>query len=43
MFADRAKIYVRSGKGGDGHVSFAAKNMFPVAALTVAMVVTVVT
>lgn len=22
MFADRAKIYVRSGKGGDGHVSF---------------------
>ena len=21
-FADRAKIYVRSGKGGDGHVSF---------------------
>ena len=22
MFADQAKIYVRSGKGGDGHVSF---------------------
>ena len=22
MFADRAKIFVRSGKGGDGHVSF---------------------
>lgn len=22
MFADRAKIYVKSGKGGDGHVSF---------------------
>ena len=22
MFADRATIYVRSGKGGDGHVSF---------------------
>ena len=22
MFADRAKIYIRSGKGGDGHVSF---------------------
>jgi len=22
LFADRAKIYVRSGKGGDGHVSF---------------------
>ncbi len=22
MFADRAKIYIRSGIGGDGHVSF---------------------
>ena len=22
MFVDKAKIYVRSGKGGDGHVSF---------------------
>ena len=22
MFADRAKVYIRSGKGGDGHVSF---------------------
>ena len=22
MFADHAKIYIRSGKGGDGHVSF---------------------
>ncbi|MDD3361035.1 MAG: GTPase ObgE [Hespellia sp.] len=22
MFADRAKIYIRAGKGGDGHVSF---------------------
>ncbi|WP_124066436.1 GTPase ObgE [Clostridium sp. E02] len=22
MFADRAKIYIRSGKGGDGHISF---------------------
>ena len=22
MFADSAKIYIRSGKGGDGHVSF---------------------
>lgn len=43
MFADRAKIYVRSGKGGDGHVSFRRENMFPVAALTVAMVVTAVT
>ena len=22
MFADRAEIYIRSGNGGDGHVSF---------------------
>ena len=22
MFADRARIFVKSGKGGDGHVSF---------------------
>ena len=22
MFTDRTKIYIRSGKGGDGHVSF---------------------
>ena len=22
MFADSAKIWIRSGKGGDGHVSF---------------------
>lgn len=22
MFADSAEIYIRSGKGGDGHVSF---------------------
>ncbi len=22
MFVDKAKIYIRSGKGGDGHVSF---------------------
>ncbi|WP_370833389.1 hypothetical protein [Eubacterium ventriosum] len=22
MFADRAQIYIKSGKGGDGHVSF---------------------
>ena len=22
MFADRARIIIRSGKGGDGHVSF---------------------
>lgn len=29
MFADRAKIYVRSGKGGDGHVSFRREIFVP--------------
>lgn len=29
MFADRAKIYVRSGKGGDGHVSFRHEKFVP--------------
>ena len=29
MFADRAKIYVRSGKGGDGHVSFRRELYIP--------------
>lgn len=29
MFADRAKIYVRSGKGGDGHVSFRREKYVP--------------
>lgn len=29
MFADRAKIYVRSGKGGDGHVSFRKEKFVP--------------
>ena len=29
MFADRAKIYVRSGKGGDGHVSFSREKFVP--------------
>ena len=24
MFADRATIFIKSGKGGDGHVSFRA-------------------
>lgn len=28
MFADRATIYIRSGKGGDGHVSFRRENMY---------------
>lgn len=29
MFADHAKIYVRSGKGGDGHVSFRREKYVP--------------
>ena len=29
MFADRAKIVVRSGKGGDGHVSFRREKYVP--------------
>ncbi len=29
MFADYAKIYVRSGKGGDGHVSFRREKYVP--------------
>ncbi len=29
MFADRASIYVRSGKGGDGHVSFRREKYVP--------------
>ncbi len=29
MFADRAKIYVRSGRGGDGHVSFYREKYVP--------------
>ncbi|NTV78438.1 MAG: GTPase ObgE [Clostridiales bacterium] len=29
MFADRAKIFVKSGKGGDGHVSFRREKYVP--------------
>ena len=29
MFADRAKIFIRSGKGGDGHVSFRREKYIP--------------
>ncbi len=29
MFIDRAKIYVRSGKGGDGHISFRREKFVP--------------
>ena len=40
MFADRAQIYVKSGKGGDGHVSFRRENMSQPEARTVGMVET---
>ena len=36
MFADRAKIIIKSGKGGDGHVSFRRENMCQTADRTVA-------
>ena len=36
MFADSAKIFIKSGKGGDGHVSF-RRELF-VAVLTVVTV-----
>lgn len=29
MFVDKAKIYVRSGKGGDGHISFRRELFVP--------------
>ena len=38
MFADRAKITIRSGKGGDGHVSSAVKNTLLTVDRMVAMV-----
>ena len=34
MFADRAKIIIRSGKGGDGHVSFRREKYVAAAART---------
>ena len=41
MFADSAKIYIRSGKGGDGHVSSEENCMWLQEVLTAAMVVAV--
>ena len=29
MFADRAKIFIKSGKGGNGHVSFRREKYVP--------------
>ena len=29
MFVDRVEVFLKAGKGGDGAVTFAAKNMFP--------------
>ena len=29
MFADRAKVYLKAGKGGDGHVSFRREMYVP--------------
>lgn len=37
MFADRAKILIRSGKGGDGHVSFRRELLYRTAGRTAAM------
>ena len=37
MFADRAKILIRSGKGGDGHVSFRRELFVPNGGPTAAM------
>lgn len=34
MFADRATIIIKSGKGGNGHVSFRRENMFQMAVRT---------
>ena len=43
MFADRARIYVRSGKGGDGHVSFRREKYVPNGVLTAVTEVMAVT
>ena len=34
MFADRAKVFIKSGKGGDGHVSFRRELYVQMAVLT---------
>ncbi len=38
MFADSAKIIIKSGKGGNGHVSFRREKYVPDGGRTVAMV-----
>ena len=35
MFADRAKIIIRSGKGGDGHISFRRDLYVPNASIAI--------
>ena len=42
MFADRARIIIRSGKGGDGHVSFRRELYVPNGGRTAAMAVVAV-
>ena len=37
MFADQAKIYIRSGKGGAGHVSFRRELYVPAGVRTAEM------
>ena len=39
MFVDEAKVYVRSGKGGDGMVHFTARSMLTGAGRMAVMVV----
>ena len=40
MFADRARIFIKSGKGGDGHVSFRRELFVPPFLMAALMVVT---